>query len=210
MSSPDSTYDPVTAPDGLPLTDGGPPTEAVTGPGRPSARGLLVPLAVGSAVSVAVGVYGRLHPPTGIAVNVAGFSGPQTVKVWLATGALVLALVQLFTALLMWGKVPGVPAPPGTATVHRWSGRLAFLLAVPVAMHCLYALGLQSYDARVLAHSLVGCLFFGAFTAKMLVLPRRGLPGWALPALGGVVFTALVVLWLTSSLWFFSTSGLQF
>jgi len=28
--------------------------------------------------------------------------------------------------------------------------------------------------------------------------------------LGGVLFTALTALWLTSSLWFFTTSGLTF
>ncbi|WP_425560578.1 DUF6529 family protein [Luedemannella flava] len=193
----------------------GPPTEAApaVGPERTGAGalGLLVPFVVGGAVSLTLGVYGRLHTPTGIAVNVAGFSSPQTVKVWLATGAFVLALVQLLSALLMWGRVPGVRAVPrGTAAVHRWSGRAAFLLAVPVAIHCLYALGAQAYDTRVLVHSLVGCLFFGAFATKMLALPRRNLPGWALPVLGGTVFTALVALWLTSSLWFFTTVGVTF
>jgi hypothetical protein len=52
-------------------------------------------------------------------------------------------------------------------------------------------------------HSIAGCAFYGAYTAKMLGLRVRGLPGWTLPALGGLVFTALVVLWLTSALWFF-------
>jgi hypothetical protein len=36
-------------------------------------------------------------------------------------------------------------------------------------------------------------------------MPR--MPGWALPVLGGSVFTAIVGLWLTSSLWFFRTHG---
>jgi hypothetical protein len=35
----------------------------------------------------------------------------------------------------------------------------------------------------------------------------RNVPGWTLPVLGGVVFTALIVLWLTSALWFFTSSG---
>jgi hypothetical protein len=59
-------------------------------------------------------------------------------------------------------------------------------------------------------HSLCGCLFYGAFVAKMLVLTRPGTPRWSLPVLGGLLFTALVALWLTSSVWFFSTSGLTF
>ncbi|MCW6006147.1 hypothetical protein K1W54_16390 [Micromonospora sp. CPCC 205371] len=171
---------------------------------------LLVPLLIGSAVAVALGVYGRLHTPTGIAVSVAGFSSPQTVKVWLASGSALFALVQLFSALVMYGKVRWIGAPQWIAAAHRWSGRVAFLLSIPVAVHCLYALGVQSYDMRVLVHSVVGCLFFGAFTVKMLLLTRRGLPGWVLPLAGGVVFTALVTMWLTSSLWFFTTVGVRF
>ncbi len=171
--------------------------------------GLVAILIVGAAVSVALGVYGRLHDPTGIAVSLAGFSSPQTVKVWLASAATLFALVQVVSALAMFGRLPGVTAPAWTGLVHRWSGRVAFLLTVPVAVHCLYALGFQSASARVLAHSLLGTAFFGAFTMKMLVLPRRGVPGWVLPVVGSVVFTVLVGLWLTSSLWFFTTFGVH-
>ena len=178
---------------------------------RPSGTAtLLVVLLIGAAVSVVLGAYGQVHKPTGVAINIAGFSGPQEVKVWLASLAFVLALVQLASALTMYGKIPGVRAPSWIGPLHRWSGRLAFLAAVPVAVHCLYALGYQSYDGRVLIHSLAGCLFFGAFTVKMLSLSRSGLPGWVLPTFGGVVFTGLTVLWLTSSLWFFTTIGVRF
>jgi hypothetical protein len=93
--------------------------------------------------------------------------------------------------------------------VHRWSGRGAFLLTIPVAVHCLYALGFATYDTRVLAHSLLGCFFYGAFTAKMLLLPKKKLAWWMLPVAGGAVFTALVALWLTSSVWYFTTVGVQ-
>jgi Family of unknown function (DUF6529) len=172
---------------------------------------LIVPFVIGGAVAVGLGVYGKLHQATGVAINVAGFSSPLTVKVWLASGAVVLAVVQLISALAMYGKLPGVrSAPSWVSTLHRWSGRVAFLLTVPVAIHCLYALGFDDYTPRVLIHSLLGCFFFGAFTAKMLLLSRKGLPGWALPVFGGLVFTALAGLWLTSSLWFFTTHGVKF
>ncbi|SCL13570.1 hypothetical protein GA0070616_0182 [Micromonospora nigra] len=169
---------------------------------------LVVPLLVGAGVAVALGVYGRTHPPTGIAVNVAGFSSPMTVKVWLGTGAMLFAVVQLLSALAMWGRLGGL-SPTWAGAAHRWSGRVAFLLSVPVAVHCLYALGLADDDVRTLTHSVLGCLFFGAFATKMLALPRRGLAGWVLPAVGGVVFAALVGVFLTSSVWFFTTFGVQ-
>jgi hypothetical protein len=175
-----------------------------TSPGTPW-RAIVVPVTVGTAVSVALGVYGRLHTATGLSLALPGFTGTLYVKAWLTTLAFVLALVQIFTAMVLEGRikvhVPRLPA------VHRWSGRFAVLLTVPVAVHCLYALGLRSDEPRVLVHSLVGCLLYGAFTAKMLLLMRPGLPRWAIPAAGGVLFTALVALWLTSSLWVFTTAG---
>lgn len=175
----------------------------------PYVKSLLGLLAIGTAVSLSLGVYGNLHEPTGIAVNVAGFSGPQEVKVWLASATLVGAITQLVSALMMYGRLPGLQGGHRTAGVHRWSGRIAFLLSIPVAMHCLYALGFQSFDTRVLVHSVVGCLCFGAFTVKMLSLTRPDLPGWVLPSLGALVFTTLVLLWLTSSFWFFTTVGVR-
>lgn len=170
----------------------------------------VIPLVIGCAVAVALGVYGRLHTPTGVAVSVAGFSDAQAVKAWLTTGVFVFALVQLLSALLMYGRLGRLTAPPWTGTAHRWSGRIAFLLSIPVAVHCLYALGFGAYDTRSLTHSLLGCAFFGAFTMKMVVLSRPGPSGWFLPLAGGLVFTALAGLWLTSSLWFFTTVGVRF
>ncbi|HEX6234983.1 MAG TPA: DUF6529 family protein [Jiangellaceae bacterium] len=171
---------------------------------------LVVPLLVGTVVAVVLGVYGGLHTPTGIAVNLAGFSGPLEAKVWVASAALLFALVQLGSALVMYGRVPGVASPSWIGGLHRWSGRAAFLLAVPVAVHCLYAVGFQTFSTRVFVHSVLGCAFFGAFTVKMLGLRRDGLPSWAMPVLGGTVFALLVGLWWTSSLWFFTTIGVQF
>ncbi|MDN5916028.1 MAG: DUF6529 family protein [Pseudonocardia sp.] len=180
-------------------------------PQTPATRlvAILLPVAAGSAVAVALGVYGRLHEPTGVAINLAGFSGTLAVKTWFTSAALALALVQVGSALVMYGKVRGVVGPPWIGTLHRWSGRAAVLLTVPVVVHCLYALGFQSATPRVLLHSLFGCFFFGAFTTKMLLLNRRGLPGGALPVVGGLVFAGLVGLWLTSALWVFSTVGVS-
>lgn len=181
-----------------------PPARATSGAAK-----LVVPSLIGALVALTLGIYGRLHHPTGIAINIAGFSSPGYVKSWLATAATVFALVQVGSALVMYGKVPRVAPPAWIGGLHQWSGRIAFLLAVPVAVHCLYALGFQNYSTRVLVHSLLGCAFFGAFTVKMLILPKRGLPGWVLPVLGALVFIVLIAVWLTSAYWFFSTFGIK-
>ncbi|MFG2943090.1 DUF6529 family protein [Streptomyces sp. NPDC048282] len=164
----------------------------------------LLPALVAAAVAVGLGVYGRVHHPTGTAFNLAGFSSTGAVKSWLASTAFFFALVQLVSALMMYGRLPG---PRWASALHRWSGRIAFLVAVPVAVHCLYALGYQTYETRVLWHSILGCFFFGAFSAKMLLLRSERLPGWLLPIVGGLVFAALTLIWLTSAFWFFRTFG---
>ena len=177
---------------------------------RPSpATALVVPALAGCAVSLALGIYGHLHNPTGVAVDIIGFSGPLSAKTWLATLATLLAVVQLVSAMIMYGKLPRIAAPPWIGGLHRWSGRVAFLAVVPVAMHCLYALGYQTYSTRVMIHSLLGCLFFGVFTAKMLVLTKKDAPGWVVPVLGGALFTVLVGVWFTSAYWFFTTYGIK-
>lgn len=182
---------------------------AASEPRPKSAAALIIPAAAGCAVSLGLGVYGHVHNPTGIAVNLAGFSGPLAAKAWLTTAATLLAVVQLVSALMMYGRLKVFGAPPWIGGLHRWSGRLAFLAAVPVAMQCLYALGYQTYDTRVMIHSFLGCLFFGLFTAKMLVLPRPNTPSWSLPLLGALVFTTLVAIWFSSSYWFFTTFGFK-
>jgi hypothetical protein len=176
------------------------------GADRPVAAFVLL---LGALVAVALGVYAGLHEPAGRPFATFGFSGMLQMKAWLTTGAVSLLLVQLTTARWMWGRLPGVRArAPGWASLlHRWSGAAAFTLTLPVALHCIWALGFATDSPRVMVHGLAACLFYGAYAAKMLGLRVRGLPGWSLPVLGGTVLTALVLVWLTSALWFFTRSG---
>jgi hypothetical protein len=177
---------------------------------RPRRGGVLLSAAIGSLVAVGIGVYGRVHEPTFFAINLAGFSSGVAVKAWLGTAAFLLVLVQLGSSMVMYGRFRRIHAPHWVPALHRWSGRAAVLLTVPVAVHCLYALGFQGGSLRTLLHSLFGCFFYGVFVTKMLLLQRSHTPAWSLPVLGGMVFTAMTALWLTSSVWFFTTSGLTF
>jgi Family of unknown function (DUF6529) len=159
----------------------------------------------GAALSILLGVYADTHTPTGEKPYTLFFSDTIQLKVWFATAALLLAVVQILLAMRIYGKLPWPrTAPTWLGDAHRLCGTLAFLVTIPVAYQCLWALGFQSTPARVLVHSLVGCLFYGAFLAKVLAVRIEGLPGWSLPVLGGLVFTALVVIFLTSSVWFFT------
>ena len=134
------------------------------------------------------------------------FSSAIAAKAWLATIAIVLAIVQIATAARIYGKLATVvPARPQTvARVHRWSGRLAILVTLPIVFHCVFILGFQTSDARVFTHSLVGTFLYGVFAAKMVIVKDHRFPAWVLPVAGGTLFTLLVVLWATSSYWYFT------
>ena len=173
----------------------------------PAVRRLLIIGLVGAAVSLTLGIYANAHSPASDLTITLGFTNTITMKVWLTTIALCFAVVQILSALWMYRRLPLGTAPPWLASVHRISGRLAFLLTLPVAYHCLYQLGFQHSSTRVLLHSILGCLFYGAFTAKVLVVRSRNVPSVALPFLGGLVFVLLVYIWLLSGLWYIDQFG---
>jgi Family of unknown function (DUF6529) len=134
------------------------------------------------------------------------FSSTIAAKAWFATAAVILALVQVTTAARIYGKLSFLPERgPTVARFHRWSGRIAFLCTLPVFFHCVTILGFQTPDARVAVHSIVGTFVYGVFVAKVLIVRDHSLPGWALPTAGLTLASTLVVLWLSSALWYFTT-----
>ena len=136
------------------------------------------------------------------------FSSTIAAKAWLATAAILLAVVQVLTASRMWGKLQTVVPFSFTNArrVHIWSGRLAVLFTLPVFFHCVTMLGFQTPDARVAIHSIAGSFIYGVLAAKLLVIRHRSrnYAPWVLPVLGGSLAAVLATLWLTSSLWYFT------
>jgi Family of unknown function (DUF6529) len=168
---------------------------------------LLAAGAFGAIVALTLGLYGNAHDPASDLAITLGFADTITMKVWLSTVAVLFALVQVVTALWMYGKLPFGSRPSWLGNAHRISGRLAFLFSLPVAYHCLYQLAFQDTTTRVLVHSLLGCLFYGAFATKVTIIKAPGRAGIWLPIAGGTVFALLVGVWATSGLWFITTSG---
>jgi len=134
------------------------------------------------------------------------FSSGIAMKAWLASGAFVLGIVQVSTGARIFGKLERlVPIPrPHVNRVHRWSGRMAILLTLPVAFHCIFILGFQTVNARVLVHSILGSFVYGVLTVKLFFVHDRKHPRWTLPLVGGAMFAVLATLWLTSSFWYFT------
>ena len=134
------------------------------------------------------------------------FSSTIAAKAWFATAAIGFAIVQVLTGARIFGKLQRfVPiGRPYVNRVHRWSGRLAILCTLPVAFHCIFILGFQTTDARVIAHSVVGSLVYGVLAVKLFFVHDRAHPRWVLPVVGGSLFAAIATLWGTGSLWYFT------
>jgi hypothetical protein len=175
-------------------------------PAKRSPVWIVAPLLVFALVSLVAGLLARATEPSGKGWFDLGFSDTIHMKVWLATAAATLGLFQLFTAAWIFRKLPW-PKPSWVNPVHRWSGRLAFALTLPIAYHCIFKLGFQSATTRTLMHSLLGSAFFGAFGAKVTIVELRRFPTPVLPIAGGFLFAVLIAVWYTSALWFFREFG---
>jgi len=167
-------------------------------------RWVAVPVLVGALVSLTAGLLAR-HEPRSKGYFRLFFSDPVHLKAGFATAAAVLACLQLLTAAWIFRKLPW-PKPSWVNPFHRWTGRIAFLFTLPVAYHCIFKLGFQHPDNRVLAHSLLGCAVYGAFAAKVTILRLHRFPRFVLPAAGGLLFAMLIGVWYTSALWLYQHS----
>lgn len=138
------------------------------------------------------------------------FSDYTHMKVWLACAALALATLQLLWAARMYRLLSFPPHGGFYNVLHRWAGRFALLLTLPIAYHCVIIIGLRPIDSRVLAHMIFGAFFYGVVVTKILIVRSPGMAGWLAPVVGGLLFTALLGLWLTSVPWWVSVYGLSF
>ena len=140
------------------------------------------------------------------------FSSTIAAKVWFASAAVFFAIVQLLTATRMYGRLQRLIAAPVkvVARVHRWSGRIALLLTLPVMFHCVFILGFQTVTTRILIHSILGSFIYGVFAAKVVFLRDHSYPRYAIPVAGGVLFAVLALLWATSAGWYFTSVRVGF
>ncbi len=134
------------------------------------------------------------------------FSSTIAAKSWLATVAVVLAVLQVITAARIYGRLKRfIPLSYRVvARTHRYSGRLALLFTLPVIFHCIFILGFQTTSTRALVHSIAGSFIYGVFAAKVIFIRNRAYAGWVLPVAGGTLFATLSTLWLTSAYWYFT------
>ncbi|WBB59079.1 DUF6529 family protein [Streptomyces sp. WMMC500] len=184
---------------------------------RPSpARGafFVVGAALPVATAVVIWLVAEHHTPV-YTTSLFGETGEAavTLKARLGTALFGLAVVQVLLALWMYGLLPALSAGSRPVRLtHRVLGWGAFLLSVPIAIHCIRTYGVETTSTRVHLHSVMGCALYGAFVAKVLVVRSRRLPGWMLPAAGSALFVAIGVMWYSGALWVlndFTVPGLE-
>lgn len=144
---------------------------------------LALPLVAFALISVTVGVVARqtVREPYTAPFFHLFFSDTFHMKAWLVTAAAALACGQLLTAARIYEVLRFPPKGPLYGIVHRWSGRAAILLTLPVAYHCVLLLGFGTQGPRILIHSLLGSAFYGAVVAKVLIVRSSRFAPWVLP-----------------------------
>ncbi len=170
---------------------------------------LTLPLVVFVLITLTVGLVARqtVREPYSAPFFRLFFSDTLHMKAGLVTAAVVMACAQLLTAARIYEVLRFPPQGRFYQIVHRWSGRASILLTLPVAYHCIFMLGFGTDSPRVLIHSLLGSGLYGAVVAKVLIVRSSRFAPWVLPVAGGLLFSILLGLWLTSALWFYFTAA---
>src|ERR1700680_4211899 len=150
---------------------------------------LVLPLLLFAFVALVVGFVASktIRQPYETPFSHLFFSDTLHLKAWLITAVLLLSLDQLLTASLIYEVLRFPPKGRCYHVVHRWSGRAAILLTLPVAYHCIFLLGFETNDTRVYIHSLLGSFLYGVLVAKLFIVHSNGFRGWVLPLAGGVL-----------------------
>jgi hypothetical protein len=56
-------------------------------------------------------------------------------------------------------------------------------------------------------HGVLGCAAIGAIVVKVVAVRSKRAPRWFLPVAGGLLFSLLVVVVLTSAVWYLHAKG---
>src|SRR6266404_7426147 len=104
---------------------------------RANSAWLAVPLVVLALITLTVGLVARrtVREPYATPFFHPFFTDTLQMKAWLVTATVVLACGQLVTAARIYDLLGFPPKGGFYQAVHRWSGRTAIILTLPVAYH---------------------------------------------------------------------------
>lgn len=168
-------------------------------------RALAVPIGAGVVVSSGLALYAAVHDPTGRGLAFVSSTSVDDVKRVLTAVAVVALLAQIALGLRLVARAGPAPAagqddPHAVARqVERLLGTVAFACTIPVAFHCLWALGAQGGDLPVLLHSTFGIVGYGVWTARTLAVRAGPAAAVAVPGLGVALGMAVVIVAATAT-----------
>ena len=117
----------------------------------------------------------RVHDPSRQLIFTLFFSSTISMKVWLGTLAVVLGLRPgHFSALSIYGRLPGRRAV--ARVVHRISGGSRSFSRCPSPTTACGHLGSRTPTGACSRTRSLGCVFYGAFAAKVTLVRSKGLP----------------------------------
>jgi hypothetical protein len=120
-------------------------------------------------------------------------------KVIATTTVFALAGLQVLLAARFYNATTVPPiSGKSAAAAHRFSGRIAIVLAVIVAISCIAGPAGPTTPTRVLLHSVFGTLAFVVLIAKFMILRVMKKGDKALPFVGVSLFLVFGAIWATT------------
>jgi len=128
-------------------------------------------------------------------------------KTWVALGMIVLAMVEFWLAMKVFGKKPPSPKAKALLKTHRvlgyvFLGYLVFLMIAGLRMVGFFAEAGASFDTRVMLHIILAMVVFVVLVFKVLFIRAYRQYRPAVPALGIIVTGGSVLIWLVAGLMF--------
>ena len=169
---------------------------------------LLVMLRAGAAVAVALGVYANQHTPTDEKPYTLFFSGMIQLKVWFATLALRARLraAAARRPALREDLDPEARSRRGSATRTGSPARSPSSSRCPSPTSASGRSGSRRGAPACCSTASSAAPSTACSSSRCSASGWKGLPGWVLPVAGGLVFAALVGVFLTAAVWFFTSS----
>ena len=123
-----------------------------------------------------------------------------------ATVVALLAVSQTWSMEAAMGHLPrGTVRMRTLMRAHRWGGRMTILLAALVAFFCMTDIGAPHEPWRVAVHVSFGASAFAALAIKLALIRFRPTVAYgAAPWLGRYIAFALIVVWASSALAYYT------
>jgi hypothetical protein len=126
-------------------------------------------------------------------------------KTWVALGFIIIAMLEFWLAMKVFGKKPPSPKAKAFLKTHRVIGYvflayLVFLMVIGLRMAGFMSDGYASFDSRVMMHIALAMIIFVVLVLKILFIRAYRQYRPAVPALGIIISGGAVAVWMIAGL----------